>query len=69
MVGGATAKPVSSDWSRRLPRPFKIPDVMTLRTLADVRKLIGHLPAERRQFDAWRHMAEVLGRGPPAAAT
>ena len=34
------------DWSRRLPRPLTIPDIMTLATLADVRALIEkHLPA------------------------
>jgi hypothetical protein len=27
-----------------LPRPLKIPGVMDLKTLADVRTLIGHLP-------------------------
>jgi len=31
-------------WSHPLPRPLVIPGVMTLRTLADVRTLIGHLP-------------------------
>ena len=32
------------DWSRPLPRPLVIPGVMILKTLADVRKLLGHLP-------------------------
>jgi hypothetical protein len=36
-------------WSTPLPRPITIPDVITLKTLADVRKLIGHIPKERRQ--------------------
>lgn len=36
------------DWSRPLPRPLVIPGVMTLKALADVRKLIGHLPAARK---------------------
>jgi hypothetical protein len=34
--------------STPLPRPLTIPDVMTLKTLADVRKLISHVPKERR---------------------
>jgi hypothetical protein len=34
-------------WSTPLPRPIVIPQVMTLKTLADVRKLLGHIPKER----------------------
>jgi hypothetical protein len=48
------------NWSRPLPRPLKIPSVMTLRTLADVRELVEHLPAERRKLDTWRHVAKQL---------
>ena len=48
------------NWSRKLPRPLKIPSVMTLRTLADVRALLGHVPAERRRLDTWQHVAKCL---------
>jgi hypothetical protein len=48
------------NWSRPLPRPLKIPSVMTLKTLADVRALIGHLPTDRRKLDTWRHVAKQL---------
>jgi hypothetical protein len=41
-------------WSTPLPRPIKIPQVMTLKTLADVRKLLGHIPKERRQLSTGR---------------
>ena len=34
------------DWSRPLPRPLVSPTVMTLKTLDDVRELMGHPPAE-----------------------
>jgi hypothetical protein len=33
------------NWSRALPQPPVIPDVMTLMTLADVRELMRHVPA------------------------
>jgi hypothetical protein len=42
------------DWSRPLPRPFVIPDVITLKTLADVRELIGHLRNEFRSKATWQ---------------
>ncbi len=49
------------NWSRRLPRPLKIPTVMMLKTLADVRELIArHLPAECRERDTWRHVSDRL---------
>jgi len=50
------------DWSRPLPRPLVIPSVMTLKTLADVRKLIGHLPADTQQKDTWQHVADQLDK-------
>jgi hypothetical protein len=34
--------------------------IMTLRTLADVRRLIGHLPPATRAQETWRHLAAVL---------
>ena len=53
-----------ADWSRRLPRPIVIPNVMTLKTLADVRALIErHLPAGHRENRTWRHVAAELGKG------
>jgi hypothetical protein len=48
------------NWSRPLPPPLKIPTVTTLKTLADVRTLMKHLPAERREFDTWRHVAKCI---------
>jgi hypothetical protein len=52
------------NWSRALPRPLKIPGVMDLKTLADVRALIGHLPKETRARDTW----QVVERRLDAAA-
>jgi hypothetical protein len=48
------------DWSLELPQPLMIFQVMTLRTLADVRSLINYLPAECRQRKTWRVMAKRL---------
>ena len=50
------------DWSRKLPRPLKIPTIATLRTLGDIRALLSRLPAERRQQSTWRHVADRLNR-------
>ena len=33
---------------------------MTLRTLSNVRTLIGHVPADRRRFDTWRAVEKRL---------
>jgi hypothetical protein len=49
-----------ADWSRPLPRPLVIPTVMTLKTLADVRELMRHLPPEHRERPTWRHVAAEL---------
>ena len=48
------------DWSRKLPRPLKLPTIMTLRTLGDIRAMLSRLPAERRQQSTWRHVADRL---------
>ena len=45
------------DWSKPLPLPMVIPEVMALQTLADVQKLMRHLPADRRERSTWRHIA------------
>ena len=51
------------NWSRALPRPLVIPDVTTLKTLADVRAPIGkHLPKDRRERSTWRHVAAELDK-------
>jgi hypothetical protein len=48
------------DWSQRLPRTITIPEVMTLRTLADVRELLGHLPERCRYKSTWEYLADRL---------
>jgi hypothetical protein len=47
-------------WSTPLPRPITIPRVMTLKTLADVRKLLDHIPEERRALSSWQHVETTL---------
>ena len=46
--------------STLLPRPLTIPQVMTLKTLADVRKLLSHIPKERRQLSTRQHVEATL---------
>ena len=48
------------NWSRPLPRPMTIPDVMDLVTLADVRTLLGHLPKEALAKSTWQHVEAKL---------
>jgi hypothetical protein len=49
------------NWSRPLPRPLKIPTVMTLKTLADVRELVERrLPDGHRQRSTWQHVEKQL---------
>jgi hypothetical protein len=43
-----------------LPQPLVIPDVMTFKTLADVRTLMSNLPEDRLQRQMWRHVAQQL---------
>jgi len=56
-----------ANWSKPLPKTIVIPSVMTLRTLADVRELMRHLPEDRRARPTWRHVAaqlnEAVGSG------
>ena len=56
------------DWSRPLPQQLVIPGLMTLATLADVRTLLDHLSAGRREKETWRYVATKLdeaARGAP----
>jgi hypothetical protein len=49
------------NWSRKLPRPLKIPTVMTLTTLANIRELVErHRPAECRERETWQHVAAQM---------
>ncbi len=60
------------NWSRPLPRPLVIPNIITLATLADVHSLIErHLPEQFRDKGIWRYAAATLqkaaqGRVAPA---
>jgi hypothetical protein len=53
----------SPNWSRPLPRPIVISDVIGLATLGDVRMLVEkHLPKEYRSKFTWRQFADLLKR-------
>ena len=34
--------------------------MVTLKTLADMRKLLGHIPKERRALSTWQHVEKTL---------
>ena len=55
------------NWSLPLPREIIIPKVMTLKTLADVRELMRHIPADRRERSTWRHVDAELGNAAAGA--
>ena len=57
------------NWSRALPRPLVIPKIMTLKTLADVRTLMRHLPEDRRARSNWRYVAQQLAEAAVGAAS
>jgi hypothetical protein len=48
------------DWSRPLPQPLRVPGIMTLQTLADVRVLLERLPESFRAKATWRYVADRL---------
>ena len=52
--------PPRPNWSRALPQPLVITDVMTLATLADLRELMRHLPEDRRARSTWQRIAADL---------
>lgn len=39
---------------------LQFPGIMKLRTLADCRKLLRHVPAERRKLSSWQRVASDL---------
>ena len=57
------------DYSQPLPRPLVIPGVMTLKTLADVRELLGHLPKDVRARSTWQGVANQLDTAARGADT
>jgi 2-keto-3-deoxy-L-rhamnonate aldolase RhmA len=50
-----------------LPQTLIIPRVMTLTTLADVRKLMQHLPAGHRELPRWQDVAAELDKAAAGA--
>jgi hypothetical protein len=53
------------DWSRPLPQPLQILDendkpIITLKTLADVRKMLLRLPEPFQLKTTWGHVAVML---------
>jgi len=60
-------QPKEPGWSRRVSKWLVIPEVRTLVTLADVRELMRHLPADHRERLTWRHVASELEKAAAGA--
>jgi hypothetical protein len=70
----ARRKAHAANYSRPLPAPLVIPDVMTLTTLADVRAFVTrHLPKPFRDRPHWlavaRDVEAAAGGGDPGEAS
>jgi hypothetical protein len=50
-----------------LPQPLVLPEVMTLKTLADVCALMRHLPEDGRVRPTWRYVATQLAEAADGA--
>jgi hypothetical protein len=61
--------PSRPNWLRALPRALVILQVMTVRTLDDVRELMRHLPRGHREKATWQHVAAQLIRAANGADT
>jgi hypothetical protein len=49
------------DWSKALPRPLVIPDIMKLCTLGDIRELVEkRLPTAFREKSTWQTVTKAL---------
>jgi len=60
-ISKRTKKQRRPNWSRPLPQPLHVVDVMKLRTLADIRGLIERrLPKAYRDRPHWRAVARDL---------
>ena len=51
-----------------MPQSLVIPDLVVLRTLADVRTLLAYLPVEHREKENWRYVATKLNEAARGAS-
>ena len=51
---------MKDDWLRPLTRPLDIPGIMKLKTLADVREFLRHLPKEFHAKSTWQYVEKKL---------
>jgi hypothetical protein len=50
---------VKRDWSRPLTGPLDIPGIIKIKTLADVRELLRHLPKEFHARSTWQYVEKL----------